>query len=125
MDDCNRVSTTDDRILRRVLRDYRTRNATAEDTLLMWPSVARGERIHIFPNQNNADVMFNSALDYEIGVLSPFVQPLLKEVSPSSGEAYTQARRLLSFLENVYPIPSHLVPSDSLLREFIGESDYE
>ena len=125
MDDCNRVSTTDDRILRRVLRDYRTRNATAEDTLLMWPSVARGERIHIFPNQNNADVMFNSALDYEIGVLSPFVQPLLKEVPPSSKEAYTQARRLLSFLENVYPIPSHLVPSDSLLREFIGESDYE
>ena len=125
MDDCNRVSTTDDRILRRVLRDYRTRNASAEDTLLMWPSVARGERIHIFPNQNNADVMFNSALDYEIGVLSPYVQPLLKEVSPSSGEAYTQARRLLSFLENVYPIPSHLVPSDSLLREFIGDSDYE
>ncbi len=125
MDDCNRVSTTDDRILRRVLRDYRTRNSSAEETLLMWPSVARGERIHIFPNQNNADVMFNSALDYEIGVLSPFVQPLLKEVPPSSGEAYTQARRLLSFLENVYPIPSHLVPSDSLLREFIGGSDYE
>lgn len=125
MDDCNRVSTTDDRILRRVLRDYRTRNSSAEETLLMWPSVARGERIHIFPNQNNADVMFNSALDYEIGVLSPFVQPLLKEVPPSSGEAYTQARRLLSFLENVYPIPSHLVPRDSLLREFIGESDYE
>jgi uridine kinase len=125
LDDCNRVSTTDDRILRRVLRDYRTRNASAEETLLMWPSVARGERIHIFPNQNNADVMFNSALDYEIGVLSPFVQPLLKEVSPSSGEAYTQARRLLSFLRNVYPIPSHLVPSDSLLREFIGGSDYE
>ncbi len=125
MDDCNRVSTTDDRILRRVLRDYRTRNSSAEETLLMWSSVARGERIHIFPNQNNADVMFNSALDYEIGVLSPFVQPLLKEVPPSSGEAYTQARRLLSFLENVYPIPSYLVPSDSLLREFIGESDYE
>ena len=96
MDDCNRVSTTDDRILRRVLRDYRTRDTSAEETLLMWPSVARGERIHIFPNQNNADVMFNSALDYEIGVLSPFVQPLLKGVKPSSGEAYTQARRLLS-----------------------------
>ena len=125
MDDCNRVSTTDDRILRRILRDYRTRDTSAEETLLMWPSVARGERIHIFPNQNNADVMFNSALDYEIGVLSPFVQPLLKGVKPSSGEAYTQARRLLSFLENVYPIPSDLVPGDSLLREFIGGSDYE
>jgi len=125
MDDCNRVSTTDDRILRRILRDYRIRDTSAEQTLLMWPSVARGERIHIFPNQNNANVMFNSALDYEIGVLSPFVQPLLKAVKPSSGEAYTQARRLLSFLENVYPIESHLVPSDSLLREFIGGSDYE
>lgn len=125
MDDCNRVSTTDDRILRRILRDYRTRDTSAEETLLMWPSVARGERIHIFPNQNNANVMFNSALDYEIGVLSPFVQPLLRAVKPSSGEAYTQARRLLSFLQNVYPIESDLVPSDSLLREFIGGSDYE
>ncbi len=125
MDDCNRVSTTDDRILRRILRDYRTRDTSAEETLLMWPSVARGERIHIFPNQNNANVMFNSALDYEIGVLSPFVQPLLRAVKPSSGEAYTQARRLLAFLQNVYPIASHLVPSDSLLREFIGGSDYE
>ena len=125
MDDCNRVSTTDDRILRRILRDYRTRDTSAEETLLMWPSVARGERMHIFPNQNNANVMFNSALDYEIGVLSPFVQPLLRAVRPSSGEAYTQARRLLAFLQNVYPIASHLVPSDSLLREFIGGSDYE
>ncbi len=125
MDDCNRVSTTDDRILRRILRDYRTRDTSAEETLLMWPSVARGERIHIFTNQNNANVMFNSALDYETGVLSPFVQPLLKAVKPSSGEAYTQARRLLAFLKNVYPIASHLVPSDSLLREFIGGSDYE
>ena len=125
MDDCNRVSTTDDRMLRRILRDYRTRNSSAEETLLMWPSVSRGERLHIFPNQNNADVMFNSALDYELGVLSPFVSPLLHEVSPDSGTAYTHAQRLLAFLENIYAIPSSFVPSDSILREFIGQSDYE
>lgn len=125
MDDCNRVSTTDDRMLRRILRDYRTRATSAEETLNMWPSVSRGERTHIFPNQNNADVMFNSALDYELGVLSPFVTPLLHDVSPSSGETYAQAQRLLKFLENIYPIPSYLVPSDSILREFIGDSDYE
>ena len=125
MDDCNRVSTTDNRMLRRILRDYRTRGTSAEQTLLMWPSVARGERTHIFPNQNNADVMFNSALDYEIGVLSPFVTPLLHGVSPESGTAYTHALRLLEFLENIYAIPSSFVPSDSILREFIGGSDYE
>ncbi len=125
MDDCNRVSTTDDRMLRRILRDHRTRGTSAEETLLMWPSVSRGERIHIFPNQNNADVMFNSALDYELGVLSPFVTPLLHGVRPESGTAYTHALRLLAFLEHIYAIPSHFVPSDSLLREFIGDSDYE
>ena len=125
MDDCNRVSTTDDRMLRRILRDYMTRGTSAEETLLMWPSVARGERTHIFPNQNNADVMFNSALDYELGVLSPFVTPLLQGVSPDSGTAYTHARRLLEFLDTIYAIPSVFVPSDSILREFIGDSDYE
>ena len=125
LDDCNRVSTTDDRMLRRILRDYLTRNTSAEETLLMWPSVSRGERKHIFPNQNNADVMFNSALDYELGVLSPFVTPLLHGVSPDSGIAYTHAQRLLAFLENIYAIRSSIVPSDSLLREFIGGSDFE
>ena len=125
LDDCNRVSTTDDRMLRRILRDYLTRNTSAEETLLMWPSVSRGERKHIFPNQNNADVMFNSALDYELGVLSPFVTPLLHGVSPDSGVAYTHAQRLLAFLENIYAIRSSIVPSDSLLREFIGGSDFE
>ncbi len=112
-------------MMRRILRDYRTRATSAEQTLNMWPSVSRGERIHIFPNQNNADVMFNSALDYELGVLSPFVTPLLHDVGPQSGQAYTQAQRLLKFLENIYPISSRYVPSDSILREFIGGSDYE
>lgn len=125
LDDANRVSTADNRLLRRLLRDWRTRSMSAERTLSMWPSVTRGEVSHIFPHQNNADTMFNSALDYEIGVLSPFVIPLLRSVGRDEGDAYTLSRRLLAFLENVYPIPSTFVPSDSLLREFIGGSDYE
>ena len=125
LDDSNRVSTSDNRLLRRVLRDYRSRGMSAVRTLSMWPSVTRGETKHIFPNQNNADVMFNSALDYEIAVLTPFVRPLLTSVKREDGEAYTLARRLLAFLENVYPVSSVYVPSDSLLREFIGQSDYE
>ena len=125
LDDSNRVSTSDNRLLRRIVRDYRTRGMSAERTLGMWDSVTRGEVKHIFPNQNNADVMFNSALDYEIGVLSTYVRPLLMAVSRDEGKAYTLARRLLAFLDNVYPIPGSFVPSDSLLREFIGESDYE
>ncbi len=125
LDDSNRVSTSDNRLLRRVLRDYRSRGMSTVRTLGMWPSVTRGENRHIFPNQNNADVMFNSALDYEIAVLTPFVRPLLTSVKREDGEAYTLARRLLAFLENVYPVSSVYVPSDSLLREFIGQSDYE
>lgn len=125
LDDSNRISTSDNRLLRRLVRDYRTRGMSAERTLNMWPSVTRGESAHIYPNQNNADVMFNSALDYEIGVLSTYVIPLLSAVGKDEGPAYTTSRRLLSFLENVYPIPGSFVPSDSLLREFIGESDYE
>ena len=125
LDDSNRVSTADNRLLRRIVRDYRTRGMSAERTLYMWDSVTRGETEHIYPNQNNADVMFNSALDYEIGVLSTYVIPLLSSVGKDEGKAYTISRRLLSFLDNVYPIPGSYVPSDSLLREFIGESDYE
>lgn len=125
LDDSNRISTSDNRLLRRIVRDYRTRGMSAERTLNMWDSVTRGETEHIYPNQNNADVMFNSALDYEIGVLSTYVIPLLSAVGKDEGKAYTISRRLLSFLENVYPIPGSYVPSDSLLREFIGESDYE
>lgn len=125
LDDSNRVSTSDNRLLRRLVRDYRSRSMSAESTLNMWPSVTRGETRHIFPHQNNADVMFNSALDYEIAVLSPYVVPLLRSVKREEGEAYALSRRLLAFLENVYPVSSIYVPSDSLLREFIGQSDYE
>lgn len=125
LDDHNRISTTDNRILRRLVRDNRTRGVAAETTLEMWPSVQRGENLHIFPYQNNADAMLNSALDYELGVLAPFAQPLLKTVKPSAGKAYPLARRLLAFLENVYPIPESVVPRDSLLREFIGGSEFD
>ncbi len=125
IDSHNRISTTDNRIIRRIVRDYRTRDISALETLNMWDSVEDGERRHIFPFQNNADVMFNSALDYEICVLSPFVIPLLREISPKSGASYATARRLLQFLEIFNPLPALDVPSDSLLREFIGQSDYE
>ncbi len=125
LDDSNRVSTTDNRLLRRLLRDYRTRGMSVVRTLNMWPNVTKAEREHIFPHQNNADVMFNSALDYEIGVLMPSVEPLLKSVKVSDGPCYELSRRLLGFLRNVYPITSTYVPSNSILREFIGDSDYE
>ena len=125
MNNHNRISTTDTRILRRIIRDHRTRGTSATKTLAMWASVVAGERKHIFPFQNNADVMFNTSLDYEIGVLSTYAVPLLSEVTPESGGAYTDARRLLSFLKHVNTIPADFVPSDSLLREFIGGSDYE
>ena len=125
LDGHNRISTTDTRILRRIIRDNRTRGIDAVSTLSMWDSVVAGERQHIFPFQNNADAMFNTSLDYEIGVLSTYAIPLLAEVPPQSGGAYTDARRLLSFLKYINAIPADSVPSDSLLREFIGGSDYE
>ncbi|MGI6433352.1 MAG: nucleoside kinase [Sphaerochaetaceae bacterium] len=124
LDDHNRISTTDNRILRRIVRDHKTRFTSAQKTLEMWPSVERGEMLHIFPYQNEADLMINSALDYELAVLKPYVEPLLRTVKPAAYEAYPVARRLLRFLDNVYPIPSNLVPSDSLLREFIGGSEF-
>jgi uridine kinase len=125
LDDHNRISTTDNRLIRRLVRDNRTRGTNAQATLSMWPSVQRGEDRNIFPYQNNADIMINSALDYELGVLAPFAQPLLKMVKPAEGPLYQTARRLLKFLDNVNPIADTLVPQDSLLREFIGGSEYD
>jgi uridine kinase len=125
LDDHNRISTTDNRLIRRLVRDNRTRGTNAETTLSMWPSVQRGENRYIFPYQNNADVMINSALDYELGVLAPLADPLLKMVKPSQGMIYETARRLLRFLDNINPIADTLVPQDSLLREFIGGSEFD
>jgi len=125
LDNHNRISTTDNRIIRRIVRDHRTRGTGAYATLTMWPSVQRGENVHIFPHQNNADTMLNSALDYELGVLATFAIPLLKTIKPNGGDAYTTSRRLLSVLDCFYPIPETLVPKDSLIREFIGNGEEE
>ncbi len=124
LDDHNRISTTDNRLLRRIVRDYQFRGHSAKDTLKMWDSVGRGERLHIFPYQNTADAAFNSALEYEIGVLKIYADPLLRAVKPMDDE-YAEAKRLLSFLDNFSPIPAQFVPRDSILREFIGESEFK
>ncbi len=124
LDDHNRIPTSDNRLLRRMVRDYQFRGAGAARTISMWPSVQRGERKHIFPFQNSADIAFNSALDYELAVLKFYAEPLLRTVKPNMVE-YSEAVRLLSFLENFAPIPPQYVPTQSILREFIGESEFK
>jgi uridine kinase len=120
----NRVPTTDIRLLRRMVRDAAHRGYSAQDTLGRWDSVRRGEKRNIFPYQENADVMFNSSLAYELAVLRPVAEPLLRQVEPSSAQ-YIEAKRLLSFLRWVRPASADLVPDDSLLREFVGGSILE
>lgn len=125
IDDHNRISTTDNRIIRRIVRDNRTRGTKASKTLAMWPSVENGEKNHIFPFQNQADHMYNSAHTYEMAVLAPIAQSLLRSVKPETDMAYSTARRLLKFLELFYPISSENIPQNSLIREFIGGSIYK
>lgn len=120
----NRISTTDNRLLRRIVRDNRTRGYKVEDTLRSWRKVRLGEEKHIFPNQDSADATFNTALIYEIGVLKTYVEPLLYSVSITS-LYYEEARRLINVLKTFLPIPSDAVPDDSLLREFIGGSCFK
>jgi uridine kinase len=120
----NRIPTTDVRLLRRMVRDSHTRGWTALDTLNRWASVRRGEDRNIYPFQENADVMFNSSLAYELAVLRPFAEPLLRQVEVDSPR-YVEARRLLAFLSWVRPASPEYVPDDSLLREFIGGSILE
>lgn len=120
----NRISTTDNRLLRRIVRDNRTRGYKVEDTLRNWRKVRLGEEKHIFPNQDSADATFNTALIYEIGVLKTYVEPLLYSVSITS-PYYEEARRLINVLKTFLPIPSDAVPDDSLLREFIGGSCFK
>jgi uridine kinase len=124
LDDHNRIPTSDNRLLRRIVRDYQFRGNSAAGTIKMWPSVQRGERKHIFPFQNAADIAFNSALDYELAVLKFYADPLLRLVKPDESE-YSEAVRLLSFLESFAPIPPQFVPGQSILREFIGESEFK
>ncbi len=124
IDGNNRISTTDNRLIRRMVRDNARRGNTALMTLQMWPLVRRGEKKWVFPFQDRAEMMFNSALDYELAVLKPLVEPLLMEVKPSEKE-YAEARRLMRFLWNFLEIPAEHVPPTSLLREFIGGSSFE
>ncbi len=119
LDRHNRVPTTDTRLVRRVTRDARTRGYSATETLQRWESVRRGEKRHIFPYQEYADVMFNSALVYELAVLKPLAEPLLLQVDPESPQ-WVEAKRLLKFLQWFQPIDRNLVPENSLLREFVG-----
>ena len=106
------------------MRDARTRGYTAADTIGRWESVHRGERDNIFPYQENADVMFNSALVYELSVLKPFAEPLLLQIEPGK-PGYIEAKRLLAFLQWFEPIPTDPIPDNSILREFVGGSNLE
>ncbi len=123
IDDHNRIPTTDMRLLRRIERDARTRGYSAQATIKMWPSVRRGEENNIFPFQDSADMIFNSALIYETSLLKPYVQPLLFGV-PRDSEEYIEAKRLLKFLNYFLPIPADNIPKTSLMREFIGGGCY-
>jgi uridine kinase len=124
LDDHNRIATTDNRLIRRIVRDSQFRGHSALQTLTMWPSVRRGEDRNIFPFQNGADSAFNSALDYELAVLKVYADPLLASVKPDAPE-YEEARMLLSFLSNFAPLHPRWVPPTSILREFIGESAFK
>ena len=124
LDRYNRISTTDVRLIRRIVRDARSRGYSAADTIARWESVRRGERKWIFPFQNNADIMFNSALPYELSILAPRVSPLLRQIDPESRE-WIEAKRLLSLIRWFLPAEPDHVPSDSILREFIGGSILE
>ena len=119
IDEHNRIPTTDGRLIRRLVRDARTRGTSAKQTIAMWPSVRRGEEENIFPYQEEADVMFNSSLIYELAVLKQYVEPLLFGIDKDCPE-YLEAKRLLKFLDYFVGIGSEIVPMNSLLREFIG-----
>jgi uridine kinase len=121
LDRHNRVSTTDTRLIRRIVRDARERGYTAAQTIGRWESVRRGEKRHIFPFQENANVMFNSALAYELAALKPFAEPLLRQV-PYGTPEYIEAKRLLAFLEWFLPLDISFVPETSIVREFLGGS---
>lgn len=124
IDEHNRIPTTDGRLIRRMVRDARTRGTTAQQTIAMWPSVRRGEEENIFPYQEEADVMFNSALIYELAVLKQYAEPILFGIDKHCKE-YPEAKRLLKFLDYFVGCRSEIVPTNSLIREFIGGSCFE
>lgn len=124
IDEHNRIPTTDGRMLRRIVRDLRTRGYSAANTIAMWGSVRKGEDNYIFPHQERADAMFNSALIYELAVLKTYAQPALFAV-PRDSEEWQEAKRLLKFLDYFLPIPADDIPKNSLLREFIGGGTFD
>ncbi len=124
IDEHNRISTTDGRLIRRMVRDARTRGASAARTIAMWPSVRRGEDQYIFPFQEEADVMFNSALIYELAVLKPYAEAILFGISKDAPE-YIEAKRLLKFLDYFISVGSEEIPKNSLMREFVGGSIFK
>lgn len=124
IDDQNIIHTSDNRLIRRIVRDNNFRGYSALDTLKRWESVRHGEEQHIFPFQEEADAMFNSALLYELALLKPYAEPLLKRV-PENCPEYAEARRLLDFLEMIEPIDPKHIPPTSILREFLGGSSFE
>ena len=124
MDNTSRIHTTDNRLLRRMIRDNATRGMSAADTIARWPSVRRGEERNIFPYQEEADVMFNSSLFYEIAVLKPYAEPLLRAI-PNTRPEYATAQGMLKFLENFHTIITDEIPPTSVLREFVGGSVFK
>ena len=124
IDEHNRIPSTDGRLIRRIVRDARTRNTSAKATIAMWPSVRRGEEKNIFPFQEDADVMFNSALVYELASLKVYAEPLLFGIRKEDPE-YLEAKRLLKFLDYFVPVPSDGIPQNSILREFVGGSCFQ
>lgn len=124
IDNHNRISTSDNRLLRRLIRDNRTRGHKVEKTLETWKDVREGEEKYIFPYQDEANVTFNTALIYELGILKTYAEPLLYSVDPKS-EYYNEAKRLINLLKTFLPMPSEDIPDDSLLREFIGGSCFK
>lgn len=123
VDGHNRIPTTDNRLIRRIIRDFRYRSYSALDTISRWESVRRGEDKNIFPFQEEADIMFNSSLIFELGVLKRYAEPLLREV-PTTVKEFAEANRMLTFLENFVPIDDKEIPPTSIIREFLGGSSF-
>ena len=123
IDNHNRIHTSDTRKLRRIVRDNKYRGKNASETLKMWRGIREGEEKFVFPFQDDADYVINSALVYEIGVLKVYAEPLLFNVDEND-DSYSEALRLINFLRNFLPIPSDQVPKDSVIREFIGQSSF-
>jgi uridine kinase len=124
LDNHNYIPTTDNRLLRRIIRDYKYRGVSAQETIRRWPSVRKGENRWIFPYQENADAMFNSAILFELAVIKQQAEPLLEQV-PENCVEHAESYRLRKFLKYIKPIAEAQIPPTSLLREFLGGSSFE